>query len=190
MNTKAIMTKAWIAARKAAARFGGRASEYLRETLRNAWKAARAAVEKAMKSISVKIRPCDKKCRYWAKIIPANAALPLPSDAAEKGAHAIAQNYARHGLEELLEGEFLIEGEEVSSRRQRGWDYWVSWVHADGRKASFINPDAQVKAALKAAGMAPELLKGAGHLAACIRLAHAVRLGLFTPAEDNLFDAE
>ena len=32
--------------------------------------------------------------------------------------------------------------------------------------------------------MEAALLKGAGYLAACIRLAHAVRAGLYTPAEE------
>lgn len=44
MNTKLIMTQAWNEARAAAKKFGGRASEFFRECLRNAWKTAKCAI--------------------------------------------------------------------------------------------------------------------------------------------------
>lgn len=40
-SPREVMTKAWVAARKAARGFGGRPAQYLREALRQVWFAAR-----------------------------------------------------------------------------------------------------------------------------------------------------
>ncbi|WP_406850133.1 hypothetical protein [Chromobacterium phragmitis] len=45
MNTKQIMIEAWKTARAAAANFGGRAVEYISESLRMAWATAKMSVE-------------------------------------------------------------------------------------------------------------------------------------------------
>lgn len=42
MNTRSIMQNAWAIAREAAAKFGGRAAQYLAAALRQAWQSARA----------------------------------------------------------------------------------------------------------------------------------------------------
>lgn len=186
MNTKLIMTKAWTDARAAAKKFGGRASEFFAACLRNVWALIKAikeqnamTTESAILSLSIKICPLDKRCKYWAKVIQADAALPMPSEVSEIGAYAIKQNFARIGDEELFQGEFLIECEQVHHAKNRGYDYWISWVGADGKRVCIKNPGSEIKAQLKDAGMEAALLKGAGSLAACIRLAHGVRAGLY-----------
>ena len=136
-------------------------------------------------SISITIGPIDRRCKYWAKAIPASMELPTPAHVSESGAAAIAAPFLKNGGEELLTGEFLIECEQVHHSKPRGYDYWVSWVHTDGLRVKIKNPGAEHKAAIKAAGMAPELLKGSGGLAACIRIAIAVRAGQYVPAEDD-----
>lgn len=126
-------------------------------------------------SASVTIRPDDKRCRYWAKIIRADVPLPLPS--AVDSASDVPGPYLRNGDEEILPGDFLIEGEEAHHARNRGWCYRITWVRADGT-AQRIKPTSERKAAMKAAGMEPSLLTGSGDIAACIRIAHGVRAGM------------
>lgn len=126
-------------------------------------------------SASVTIAPIDSRCRYWAKIIRAGSPLPLPS--AVDCAAAVPGAYLRRGDEEIFEGDFLIEGEEVHHVRNRGWCYRITRVQADGVERR-IRPSAERKASLKAQGLAPELLSGSGDIAACIRIAHGLRAGL------------
>lgn len=127
-------------------------------------------------SVSVEVRPRDSRCRYWAKIIRAGAPLPAPS--AVSGASDVPGPYLRQGEDELLPGDVLIEGEERHHRKARGWDYWVTWCDEHGALRRITNPGAEHKARMKAAGMAPALLIGSGEVAACIRVAHAIRLGI------------
>lgn len=124
-------------------------------------------------SVSVRIAPRDSRCRYWAKVIRANQPLPAPS--AVTGAADVPGPYAHKGEEELMPGDVLIEGEEVSHRKARGWAYWVTFVH--GARAHTTTPGG-TKAAMKAAGMPPELLTGSGDVAACVRVVHGLRLGM------------
>lgn len=130
-------------------------------------------IEPSPVSVSVKIAPRDFRCRYWAKVIRANQPLPLPS--AVDGANDIPSLYARRGEEELMSGDVLIEGEEVSHRKARGWSYWVTFVH--NGEACTTTPGG-TKAAMKAAGMPAELLTGSGDVAACVRVVHGLRLGM------------
>ena len=127
-------------------------------------------------SVSVTIAPRDSRCRYWAKVVRAGAALPLPS--AVGSASDIPGAYARRGEEELFAGDILIEGEENHPRKARGWTYWVKFMGADGTLQMVRDPGADEKVAMKAAGLPAELLPGSGQVAACVRLAHAVRLGI------------
>lgn len=130
-----------------------------------------------MLSASIQIKPQDRRCRYWAKVVRDGAALPTPS--AVNSANDINASYSRHGDEELFEGDFLFQGEENHHRIDRGWTYWVGWVNADGAYVSIRNPGTELKAKLKARGLRRELLAGAGSLAACVRVAHAVRDGVY-----------
>lgn len=125
-----------------------------------------------MSSISVKIGPQDSRCRYWAKIIKAED-LPIPSSI--DGANDIPGPYKRHGDEELLVGEFLIEGEEIHHRKARGWAYNITFLHNGNERT--IKPSSEIKQQMKAAGMPPELLKGSGDIAACVRIAIGARDG-------------
>lgn len=133
-----------------------------------------------MTSVSVTIKPADSRCRYWAKVVRAGTPLPLPSDVT--GAADIPGPFSQRGDEELFLGDFLIEGEAVHHSRNRGWYYWVTWCTGDGKWRREEDPDSTVKSQLKAAGLPVELLPGAGTLAACVRVAHAVRLGLYQEA--------
>lgn len=129
-----------------------------------------------IKSASVKLAPADRRCRYWAKIIRAGGALPLPSGV--DGANDIPGRYYRTGEEELFPGDFLFEGEERHHRNNRGWAYWVSYCDADGNLRRVCNPGADEKAVMKAAGLPAQYLTGSGGVAAAVRFAHGVRLGL------------
>ena len=127
------------------------------------------------KSISVKIAPQDSRCKFWAKLIGKDQALPLPSEC--DSASAIPGGFLRLGEEELADGEFLILGEQVHHRKMRGWEYKIVWMNANGTKSSLV-PHTETKARLKAAGLPIELLKGSGELAACARVILAHRLGI------------
>lgn len=128
-----------------------------------------------IKSVSVQIKPEDSRCRYWAKIIRKDAALPLPSTV--EGANDIPAPYSRKGDEELFEGDVMIEGEEMHHRKARGWTYAITFIGADG-EARRVRPGSEIKATLKANGLEPALLAGSGDVAACIRIAHAIRAGI------------
>ncbi len=125
-------------------------------------------------SLSVEIKPQDSRCRYWAKVIRAGQPLPVPYDVSS--ANHVPGAYARRGSEELLPGDVLIEGEEEHHRKARGWFYQMTVCRSDGTAEDF-RPSATLKAQLKTAGMAPELLTGSGDIAALIRVLHGIRAG-------------
>lgn len=131
-----------------------------------------------VKSASVTIEPADRRCRYWAKVIRKETSLPKPSDVT--GANDVPGAYLRTGEDELFPGDILIEGEENHHRNNRGWSYWVTYCDAEGNARCIMNPGAEEKAAMKAAGLPAEMLAGSGQVAACIRLAHGVRLGIYS----------
>ena len=127
-------------------------------------------------SVSISAEPTDRRCRYWAKRIDAGMALGLPSTM--KGAKDISGPYLAQGEEELAMGDFLIEGEQVHHRRpERGWTYRLGYMGIDGALYR-LTPSNEHKQALKAGGMPVDFLKGAGELAACVRIIHGLRLGL------------
>jgi hypothetical protein len=130
-----------------------------------------------MKSHSVTIRPIDSRCRHWAKIVRAGHGLPLPVDV--RGANDIPVPYANLGDEELMPGDVLFEGEANHHRRtDRGWTYCIQVVTHHGELLLLQSGFSAAKAALKAQGMVPEMLKGSGDIAAMVRIAHGVRAGL------------
>lgn len=137
--------------------------------------ATTAAAPVATVSASVKIGAQDRRCRYWAKVLRAGQALPIPS--AVSAANDVTSPYLKAGDEELMLGDVLIEGEEVSHRKARGWVYRLTFVQADGT-AFIVRPKSEVKAAMKAAGLQSHLLAGSGDVAACVRIAHGLRAGL------------
>lgn len=128
-------------------------------------------------SASIKVGPQDARCKYIAKLVRAGQGLPTPTTVSDLGMRALGGNLARNGLEELFPGDFLFESEEMHHRRERGYRTRVVFVADDG-ELIHLEPTAEHKAAMKAAGLAPDLLAGAGPLAACVRVAHAVRLGI------------
>lgn len=126
-------------------------------------------------SVSITIKPQDKRCRYWAKIIRAGEYLPSPSNVG--GASDVPGAYLRNGEEELFPGDFLLEGEEQHHRKARGWVYNMGYVNAQG-EIEYVQATAARKAAAKANGLPSGLLAGSGEVAGLIRLAHAIRMGI------------
>ena len=128
-------------------------------------------------SVSIDIEPDDERCRYWAKRIDAATVLALPPEV--NTAKDIPGGFLRQGEDELTAGDFLIEGEQVHHRRpERGWTYRIAYMGIDG-ELQRVAPTKVHKAALKEAGMPVEYLKGAGELAACVRIIHGLRMGLY-----------
>lgn len=128
----------------------------------------------AVLSVSVEIRPVDSRCRHWAKVVRAGQELPIPADV--DGASDIPGGYARNGDEELFEGDVLIEGEENHHRKARGWTYYITYMNKNG-DARRVKPSSEIKSYLKQQGLDPRLLAGSGDVAACVRIAHAIRAG-------------
>ena len=125
-----------------------------------------------MISESIKIGPTDKRCKHWAKIVRSGGVLPMPVDAT--GANSLAAPYAKDGDEELLEGDFLFEGEANHHTRQQGWSYWLGYIGDDGvfRRVSYSSAR---KAVMKANGLPVQYLLGTGDVAGLVRMAHALR---------------
>ncbi|MBP6902103.1 MAG: hypothetical protein KBC73_18570 [Burkholderiaceae bacterium] len=135
---------------------------------------------KSPNSITFSIRPYRANCRYWSKLIRAGADLPHPKDVS--GADSIAGPYLRNGEIDLFSGDILFEGEANHPRKTRGWSYWVHYVNDRGELITAKGRWSAFKAELKAATPAfqsdmPDLLKGCGDLAACVRFAHVQRMG-------------
>lgn len=134
-----------------------------------------------MKSKPVKIHPCDSRCRYWAKIVRSDQALPKPVDVSS--ANDIPGPYLKVGEDELLPGDVLFEGESNHHRRRdRGWTYWIQIVLQNGELLFLDSGFSAQKAQMKRQGLAPELLKGSGDVAAMVRIAHGIRNGLTVTA--------
>lgn len=131
-----------------------------------------------MQSHTVEIRPCDSRCRYWAKVVRADTALPMPS--ACTSAYDVPGPFRQRGEEELLPGDVLFEGEANHHRRtDRGWSYWVSVVDNSGTLFRAKSGEfGELRKRMKAAGLVAQLLTGSGDIAAMVRIAHAVRDGL------------
>lgn len=124
--------------------------------------------------------PSDHRCRYWAKVVRAGTELPLPEHV--DGASDVPGPYVRRGDDvELFEGDWLLEGEEVSHRKQRGWTYHLRALgrHADTDELGVYSWTFGVdsKPAIRAAG-AKDLLGGSGDVAAMVREIHARRRGI------------
>lgn len=130
-------------------------------------------------SIGVEIRPYDPRCRYWAKIVQRGTPLPAPNNVNSAG--DIPGEYLRKGDEELAPGDFLFEGEENHHRKARGWSYWVSFIDPESKKKRCVRPKAGHKESFREQGMDVSLLRGSGGIAACVRIAHAVRLEMNVP---------
>jgi len=126
-----------------------------------------------MRSASVNVSPIDSRCSYWAKVVRAGAALPLPQ-AADR-ASDIPGGFLRGDYEELAPGDFLIEGEQNHHRKNRGWTYRIAYLGIDG-EVHRVTPTREMKAAMKQAGVPVQLLQGSGLLAGCVRLIEALRL--------------
>jgi hypothetical protein len=126
-------------------------------------------------SATYEIKPQDRRCRYWAKYIPSDIALPMPADVS--GASDIPTQYLRAGDEiELFPGDFVFEGEANHHRRQCGWSYWIHDCDVNGVLHSREYKSSRVKDFLRERGE-KELLRGSGDCAAMVRYVHAVRLG-------------
>lgn len=137
-----------------------------------------------VESLTYVAKPTDAKCRYWCKVITPHMDLPLPGTV--DGANDLPGEYLRKGDDvEVFEGNIVLEGEEVSHNKKRGWAYnygtlslkksdpsgqaiGLTWDHAD---------PADVKDACRKAGR-KDLLAGRGDVAALVREIWARREGL------------
>lgn len=130
-----------------------------------------------MQSHTVNINALDSRCRYWAKVLRAGTPLPLPAEV--NGASDVPGPYAVRGIDELLPGDALLEGEANHHKRtDRGWTYWLRVACPDGRLLSLTSGFGAQRAQLKKAGMPPEMLQGSGDVAAMVRIIHGVRAGM------------
>lgn len=131
-------------------------------------------------SVSFEIRPYNCGHKHLAKLIRAGKNIPMPDDV--NWSHDIPFPFLLPGEEELFPGDILFEGQQNHRRKQRGGSYWVHGVDDCGNLWSRSEDWSAFKAELKAAAgtFVPELLKGSGELAACVRFAHVQRYGGLT----------
>lgn len=130
-----------------------------------------------MQSHSVVIAPVDNRCRWWAKICRADQELPHPNDV--HGASDLPGPYLQRGEDELLPGDVLFEGEAHHHRRfDRGWWYYMRMALPNGELLELRSGFSEQKRQLKEQGISPDLLKGSGDIAAMVRIAHGIRMGL------------
>ncbi len=148
-----------------------------------------AAVEP---SVGYKFGRVDRRCRAWERVIREGVALPAPEDVS--GAADLPGAYAPdRGEEELFGLDAVLQGEENHHRRARGWTYWLHVRNPATGKIVTMKPTAERKAVIKAAirdgriALPLEILKGAGDIAALVRILTAIRAGL--PIEDLLAEA-
>lgn len=126
--------------------------------------------------MNVDLVPNDDRCRYWAKVITPEARLPLPVQIGK--ATDIPVPFLKTGTTyNLTPGSYLIEGEATQPCKPARWEFTVSWVDRWGTFHKLI-PTVETREALAAAGLPAKLQDGAGGLAACVRVVHALRLGL------------
>lgn len=125
-------------------------------------------------SVSINIKPVDKRCKFWAKVVRNGGDLLFPSRTL--GANDIPHPYHLGGLEELMEGDIIFKGEANHHIKARVFVYNMGFVR--GGKLIWVQPSAARKAAMKAAGLDPKLLSGAGDVAGMVRMAWALRQGI------------
>ena len=140
-------------------------------------------------TLSYIAKPADSRCKWWCKMFPAAFAAGLDlSDVAS--IHGIA--FVRKNADlELSEGDFVLDSEENSHRKARGYrvtiaqvvrsaDGVLAFVGPDGA-AGFSSADMETKQAVKAKASKAqwaELAKGSGDVAACLRWAKARAMGV------------
>ena len=105
---------------------------------------------KVVGSISVRIRPCDERCSYWAKLVRNKASLPLPSNV--NGAQDISGPYLLRGDEEMFSGDVVFEGEANHHRHKWGWTYWIRYIDEVGRLITYQSGFSEQKAEAKNLG--------------------------------------
>ncbi len=134
-------------------------------------------------SFSYTLGRLDRRCRGWERVIRESVSLPMPEDVHRAG--DLPGAYAPdRGSEELFGLDAVMQGEENHHRKARGWSFWLH-VHnpANGGLAT-MTPSAARKAVIKDAiragriDLPREILKGAGDIAALVRMLAAIRAGL------------
>jgi hypothetical protein len=134
-------------------------------------------------SCSISLAKWDAKCRGWAMIVREGEPLPEPSEVT--GASSLKQKYLRQsGSEELFGTDALLQGEENHHRKSRGWTYRLFVRNPETNEDVGLVPDEHAKSRIKAAladgrcTMPRTYLKGAGEVAAMVRILHAIRCGM------------
>jgi hypothetical protein len=120
--------------------------------------------------------------RFWAKIIRATDTLPT-LHTGYVAAGELPGEYLRAEQDVVLfPGDVIIRSEEVSSRKNRGWNTEIEYVCRDKEGKLFAcsheaDDNKEVKQNLSEKGR-KDLCQGAGDNATALRLAHAIRLGV------------
>lgn len=128
-------------------------------------------------SVSLDVKKQNPQLREWVKHITPDMAFKAPADV--RSAKDIPGRFWNEGVHRLELGEFLITSRLANIKsKEWGATHTLVYLGGDGQLHR-IKPTAAHKQVLKASGMSPELLKGAGQLAACVRLALGLREGLF-----------
>lgn len=117
---------------------------------------------------------CDPGNTYWAKIVPAEAQLPLPSMVHDP--EHLPGSFVRC-MAELQQGEALLEGEGVETELGIQWHHIVTFFSYDGFVIQFrsdFNNATQECADLE---MSQQMLAGETDFAGAVRVIHALRKG-------------
>ena len=125
-------------------------------------------------SISVPVGPHAHARKWWAKVFRFRDVLPEPDSI--RYATDIPKPFLMKGTEELFWGDVLFTGKETDS----GWRFHVAYLANDGTVHT-VAPSAAHQNAMRNSGLCPALLKGSSDLAACVRLATFLRLGVPLP---------
>ncbi|MBP6902105.1 MAG: hypothetical protein KBC73_18580 [Burkholderiaceae bacterium] len=114
---------------------------------------------------------------YWAKIVRVDDRLPMPGGV--KAPENLPGDFLPRGDIEVHPGDFIFEGERHHDRAPYRWLYLVTYFHDNGGLAVRYRNWGPFNAELKSlvAGCDPDLMKGVGALASCVRFAHVRRRG-------------
>ncbi len=141
------------------------------------------AIAVAATHCSVPLGKVDSRCRGWAVVVRDTTAIPSP--AVVSGAGSLGLPYARQsGTEELFGTDAVLWGEENHHRKSRGWAYQLRIRDPEDNQVLHLTCGESEKRIIKAAmaegrcKMPAEFLKGAGEVAAMIRVIQAIRHGM------------
>jgi len=155
-------------------------------------KASLALFDARNATLSYVAKPADPRCKWWCKVIPAAVALTL--DLTDRTSLHALPFVKKNADLELAEGDFVLDSEELSHRKARGYKTTIAQIvrRADGTlmlagpdndpNGGLATPQMATKQAIKAAATRAQwaqLSQGTGDVAACLRWAKARAMGVF-----------